>query len=219
VAPATTVRQAAAQPANTLAAYRNQVSIAYLPTSGACFNYVAATPGCLAYSSVALQAAGAAPGGEVTVGGFKFQWPDSTSGQPDSVAPAGQTIPITAPLGTNTVAILGASEQGQTTGLSSTVVELHYAGAQDGTETTVQEVSFPNWDGLVNNTSTTAAPNELRSDFEILNSTTPAAAPASAYAVIVPVDPSRRLVSVAFADTDPSIRMFDVQPATIGNGS
>ena len=215
----TTVKQAAAQPPNTLEVYRNQVSIAYLPTSGACFNYVAATPGCLAYSSVALQADGAIPGSEVTVGGFKFQWPNTMSGRSDSVAPAGQTIPVTAPLGTNTVAILGASEQGQTTGGSSTVVELHYAGAQDGTETTVEEVSFPNWDGLVNNTSTTAATNELRSDFEMLNSTTPVAVPASVYAVTVPIDPTRKLVSVTFADTDPSIRMFDLQPATTSIGS
>ena len=74
-------------------------------------------------------------------------------------------------------------------------------------------MSFPNWNGLVNNTSATAAPNELRSDSEILNSTVPVPAPASAYAVTVPVDPTRQLVSVTFADTDPSIRMFDLQPA------
>jgi hypothetical protein len=37
------------------------------------------------------------------------------------------------------------------------------------------------------------------------------------YAVTVPVDPTRKLVSIKFADTDPSIRMFDLQTATTGN--
>ena len=215
--PATTVQQATAQPTNTLARYRNQVSIASLPTSGACFSPVAATPGCLAYSSVALQAAGATPGGEVTVGGFKFQWPNTSSGQPDSVSPAGQAIPVTAPVGTNTLAILGAAEQGETTGPASTVVDLHYASARGRTDTDVQEVSFPNWDGLVVNGSATAASNELRSDSAILNSTVPVATPASVYAITVPVDPTRRLTSITFADTDPSIRMFDVQAASAGS--
>ena len=154
----------------------------------------------------------------MTVGGFNFQWPNTASGQPDSVSPAGQTIPVEAPLGTNAVAILGAAEQRQTTGPSATVVELRYAGAQDGTDTTVQELAFPNWDGLINNTSATAAPNELRSDSAILNSTTPVPAPASAYAITVPVDPTRRLASITFADTDPSIRMFDLQAVTTGKG-
>jgi poly(hydroxyalkanoate) depolymerase family esterase len=216
---ATAVRQATAVPTNTLASYRNQVSIAYLPTSGACFSYVAATPGCLAYSSAALQAVGVTPGGEMTVGGFKFEWPDTASGQPDSVSPAGQTIPVTAPAGTNTLAILGAAEQGETTGPSSTVVDLHYAGAQGGIDTQVQELSFSNWDGLLVNASATAASNELRSDFAVLNSTVPVATPASVYAITVPVNPTRRLVSITFADTDPSIRMFDLQPATTGDGS
>ena len=40
--------------------------------------------------------------------------------------------------------------------------------------------------------------------------------PGGVYAVTAPVDPARKLVSVTFADTDPSIRMFDLQPATTG---
>jgi hypothetical protein len=43
------------------------------------------------------------------------------------------------------------------------------------------------------------------------------AEPSSAYAVTVPVDPTRRLVSVTFANTDPSVRMFDLQTAAPGN--
>jgi poly(hydroxyalkanoate) depolymerase family esterase len=205
--------QQAAQPVNTLAAYRNQVSIAYLPTSGACFSHVAATPGCLAYSSVALQAAGVTPGSEVTVGGFKFQWPNTASGQADSVSPAGQTIPVTAPPGTNTLAILGAAEQRGNTGPSSTVVDLHYASTRGRQDTDVEELSLPNWDGLVVNGSATAASNELRSDSAVLNSTVPVATPASVYAITVPVDPTRRLISITFAYTNPSIRMFDLQTA------
>jgi hypothetical protein len=217
--PVTSVQQTAA-PANTLKAYRNEVSIAYLPTSGACFTPVQNTSGCLAYSSVALQAAGATPGGEVTVGGFDFQWPDTSSEQPDSVSPAGQTVPVKAPVGTNIVAILGAAEQGQTTSSSYTVVDLHYASARNGRDTDFQEVSFPDWSGLIadaaNDGSASAQSNELRSDFAVLNSTVPVTDPASVYAMAVPVDPTRKLVSVTFPDTDPSIRMFDLQPATTG---
>ena len=208
------VKQASAQPANAVERYLNQVSVAAVPTSGACFEPVVETPGCLAYSSVALQSAGATSGNEVNVGGFSFQWPVPASGN-DSVSPAGQTIPVSAPSGTNTVAILGASEQGQTTGESSTIVDLHYAGGA----TDVTEVSFPNWDGLVNNGSSTPAANELRSAAAALNSTALVATPASVYAITVPVDPTRHLVSVTFADTDPSIRIFDLQPATTGGNS
>ncbi len=211
--------QQAAQPANTLAAHRNQISIAYLPASGACFSPVAATPGCLAYSSVALQAAGATPGNEVTVGGFKFQWPNTSSGQPDSVSPAGQTVPVNAPAGSNAIAILGAAEQGESTGPSSTVVDLHYASPPGRTDSDVEEVSFPNWDGVVNNASASPAANQLRSNFGVLNSTVPVGTPVSVYAITVPVDPTKRLVSITFADTDPSIRMFDLQPATITGAS
>jgi hypothetical protein len=146
--PVTSVQQTAS-PANTLTAYRNEVSIAYLPTSGACFTPVQNTSGCLAYSAVALKAAGATPGGEVTVGGFNFRWPDTSSGQRDSMSPAGQTIPVTAPLGTNTVAILGAAEQGQTTSASYTVVDVHYTSARNGQDTDVQELSIPDWSGLI----------------------------------------------------------------------
>jgi hypothetical protein len=130
------------------------------------------------------------------------------------VSPAGQTIPLNAPTGSNAIAILGAAEQGETTGPSSTVIDLHYASAHGRTDTNVQEVSFPNWDGLVVDGSATAASNELRSDAAVLNSTAPVATPASVYAITVPVDPSRQLASITFADTDPSIRMFDLQPAT-----
>ena len=114
---------------------------------------------------------------------------------------------------------LGAAQQGGTTGLASTVVDLHYASTRNGQDTDVQEVSFPNWDGLVVDGSATAASNEVRSYSAALNSTVPVATPASVYAITVPVDPNRQLVSVTFPDTDPSIRMFDLQPATTGGGS
>jgi hypothetical protein len=204
-------------PDNTLTRYRNEVSIAYSPTSRACVSQLQNTGACRAYSSIALRAAGVTPGGEVTVGGFTFQWPNTSSGQPDSVSPARQSIAVRAPLGTNVVAILGATDARLTTASEATVVELRYAGrhASVGSVETV----FPDWDGLiagaVNDGSLTPEPSELRSDFQVLNSTVPVADPASVYAVTVPVDPTRRLVSVTFADTDPSIRMFDLQPATV----
>ncbi|MGW5473878.1 GH92 family glycosyl hydrolase [Streptomyces chartreusis] len=49
------------------------------------------------YSRQALAEAGLTPGGQGTVGGLAFTWPDSPSGRPDNVAAAGQTIELASP--------------------------------------------------------------------------------------------------------------------------
>ncbi|MGW4755625.1 GH92 family glycosyl hydrolase [Streptomyces chartreusis] len=49
------------------------------------------------YSRQALAEAGLAPGGQGTVGGLAFTWPDSPSGRPDNVSAAGQTIELASP--------------------------------------------------------------------------------------------------------------------------
>ncbi|MEU5086179.1 GH92 family glycosyl hydrolase [Streptomyces sp. NPDC021356] len=49
------------------------------------------------YSRQALAAAGLTPGGQGTVDGLAFTWPDSPSGRPDNVSAAGQTITLSAP--------------------------------------------------------------------------------------------------------------------------
>lgn len=49
------------------------------------------------YSRQALAEAGLTPGGQGTVGGLAFTWPDSPSGRPDNVSAAGQTIELASP--------------------------------------------------------------------------------------------------------------------------
>lgn len=51
------------------------------------------------YSRRALAEAGLTPGGQGTVGGLAFTWPDSPSGRPDNVSAAGQTIELASPAG------------------------------------------------------------------------------------------------------------------------
>lgn len=49
------------------------------------------------YSRQALAAAGLTPGGQGTVGGLAFTWPDSPNGRPDNVSAAGQTVELAEP--------------------------------------------------------------------------------------------------------------------------
>ncbi|MFD5862511.1 GH92 family glycosyl hydrolase [Streptomyces chartreusis] len=49
------------------------------------------------YSRQALAEAGLTPGGQGTVGGLAFIWPDSPGGRPDNVSAAGQTIELASP--------------------------------------------------------------------------------------------------------------------------
>ncbi|MFE6939074.1 GH92 family glycosyl hydrolase [Streptomyces chartreusis] len=49
------------------------------------------------YSRQALAEAGLEPGGQGTVGGLAFTWPDSPGGRPDNVSAAGQTIELASP--------------------------------------------------------------------------------------------------------------------------
>ncbi|MFE1862691.1 GH92 family glycosyl hydrolase [Streptomyces anandii] len=49
------------------------------------------------YSRQALAAAGLTPGGQGTVDGLPFTWPNSPAGRPDNASASGQTIQLTAP--------------------------------------------------------------------------------------------------------------------------
>jgi hypothetical protein len=210
-------QQAFAAPVNSLVGHRNQISISYDPTSNACVapgfsRFGAPTPNepdCFSYSGIALQAAGATPGSDVKVGGFDFQWPNTTSGQPDSLSPDGQTVPVNAPLGTDTLALLDAS--GNTA--QSSEIDLNYTTPDcNGQTTDQQSASFPDWWGPVQ-----AAANELQSPFELYGNAVVLPVQTGVYAVQVPVDPTRKLVSVTFPGHVYVLRVFDVQPATTGN--
>ena len=60
------------------------------------------------YSSQALAAAGASPGGSVSFNGIQFSWPDGKLGL-DNMVSQGQTITLAKPQAAGTLAILGSS--------------------------------------------------------------------------------------------------------------
>jgi hypothetical protein len=202
---------AAAAPVNGLAGVFNKVSITYLPTSGACFDNVQGAGQCLSYSAVALQLAGATPGADVKVGGIDFAWPNTSSGQNDSMTPNGQTIKVSPPAGTNTLALLGASHNGPV----STEVDLTYSTPDSsGSYTSAEFVNAPDWwaiTGSLGSPGQGAGPNELRTAFQMAGNAVPVPVAVSVYAMTVPVDPARQLVSVAFPGAVPSIAFFDLQ--------
>ena len=127
----------------------NQLYVAYGSLAGA-FNAISITDratatagnfdgGGASFSADALAAAGATPGGTVTVGtgdtAIEYRWPEPI-GTPNSVAPAGQTIALSGQ-GTH-LALLASAASG---GGVNPELELHYT---DGT-TSKQAVYFPNW--------------------------------------------------------------------------
>ncbi|WP_233573688.1 GH92 family glycosyl hydrolase [Amycolatopsis panacis] len=65
------------------------------------------------YSSDALAAAGAKPGGTVTSDGLKFTWPSYPVGDPDNAVAAGQTVNVT---GSGKLALLGSASNGNSQG-------------------------------------------------------------------------------------------------------
>lgn len=72
--------------------------------------------GCCSYSFQALQAAGVTPGGTVTFNGVNFTWPNVPAGQLDNYVAQGQTIAVPAGSNENTVAFLGAANNGNASG-------------------------------------------------------------------------------------------------------
>jgi predicted alpha-1,2-mannosidase len=75
------------------------------------------------YSQQALAADGFSPGQAVTVNGVTFTWPLPTGGYPDNTTAQGQTVTVDAPAGTQTLAFLGAANNGPVTA----PLTLHYS--------------------------------------------------------------------------------------------
>ena len=104
--------------------------------------------------------------------------------------PDGQTIAVNTASSTSTLALLGASHNGPV----STQIKLTYSTPDSGgSYSSVQIVSVPDWWPLTT-ASVTTGPNELRSAFQMVDSTAPVPVAASVYAFKVPVDASRQRV-------------------------
>ena len=81
------------------------------------------------YSTQALAAAGATPGGKVTAGGITYTWPNVPAAQPDNVTVGGQTIPIASPAGATKLGFLGSAYNAGTSGSSGTVTVTYTDGS------------------------------------------------------------------------------------------
>ncbi|WP_445527343.1 GH92 family glycosyl hydrolase [Streptomyces cyslabdanicus] len=87
------------------------------------------------YSRQALAAAGLTPGGQGTVDGLAFTWPDSPSGRPDNASAAGQSIELATPAAR--LSFVGSAVNGN----QQTKATVTYT---DGTTGTV-DLSFTDW--------------------------------------------------------------------------
>ncbi|MFB7597946.1 GH92 family glycosyl hydrolase [Streptomyces sp. NPDC056160] len=87
------------------------------------------------YSRQALAAAGLTPGGQGTVDGLAFTWPDSPSGRPDNVSAAGQTISLSAPA--SALSFVGSAVNGNQQAKATVTYT-------DGTTATT-DLSFTDW--------------------------------------------------------------------------
>ncbi|MFF1725202.1 GH92 family glycosyl hydrolase [Streptomyces sviceus] len=87
------------------------------------------------YSRQALEAAGVTPGGQGTVGGLSFTWPNSPSGRPDNATAAGQTVQLQQPAGQ--LSFIGSAVNGNQQNQATVTYT-------DGSTGTV-ELSFTDW--------------------------------------------------------------------------
>ncbi len=100
------------------------------------------------YSAQALSAAGASPGGTVTVDGIGYTWPSAAACQPDNILAAGQKILVHGSAGATTLGFLGSSGNGSAGG----PVTVTYT---DGTSQTSQ-LYFGDWAQNASNGDITA---------------------------------------------------------------
>jgi predicted alpha-1,2-mannosidase len=100
------------------------------------------------YSAQALVAAGASPGGTVTVDGLSYAWPAAQACQPDNILAAGQKILVHGAAGATKLGFLGSSGNGSGQG----PVTVTYT---DGTSQTSQ-LFFGDWAQAASNGNTTA---------------------------------------------------------------
>jgi predicted alpha-1,2-mannosidase len=92
------------------------------------------------YSANALAAAGVTPGSTLTVGGVSYTWPDERPGTPDSIAAAGQVIPLSLPAGATKIGLLGSAVNAGSGGVTATMTVRY-------TDRTTEEipVTFADW--------------------------------------------------------------------------
>ncbi|WP_328898616.1 GH92 family glycosyl hydrolase [Streptomyces sp. NBC_00441] len=154
---------------------------------------------------------GLAPGQDVTVDGIGYRWPDAAPGNPDNINAHGQTVTVHAPPGQRRLGLLGAGNEGASTG----DVTVHYT---DGT-TRRTSVTLGDWhlDGATAPPpgNTAAATMPVRQ----MAGGTPEKMTVYIWATSVPVDPHRTVASVTLPErtTGGQMHVFAVGVGEAGN--
>jgi predicted alpha-1,2-mannosidase len=144
------------------------------------------------YSETALAADGFGAGQSATVNGVTFAWPvDAGTGYPDNTTPDGQTVTVNASSGTQTLAFLGSSADGDGTG----VITLNYS---DGTSQQywlgMSDWTLGGGNGSVGYGNVTAATTAYRDCPSCTGGQQ--AVPTYVFEASVPVNPGKTLTSV-----------------------
>src|SRR5208282_1193778 len=132
------------------------------------------------YSAQALAAgtpAALTPGGQVTIGGTTFTWPDVPAGSLDNVVANGQTVAVTGS-GTD-LGLLGASQNGTATG----TITVNYTDGSSQSFT----LNMADWYA-----NAPAAGSQILTTTSSWNQSTPTGAhPVSVYFASVPLEPGK----------------------------
>jgi hypothetical protein len=110
----------------------NNIGIANDGSAGANFD-----GGGYAYSAQALSAAHVSPGSQISAAGKTFTWPNTAAGTADNYQAAGQTVTVSGPGNSGSIAFLGAATNGPSTGTATVKFT-------DGTTQNVS-LSFSDW--------------------------------------------------------------------------
>ena len=191
----------------SLSSLRNNTGIFQDPRSNANFDGVG-----YAYSSVALRAGGAAPGGTVNADGFAFTWPTTASGVADNVVARGQTVQLEGAAGKSALGFLTAADHGPSTG--TFLLNYEYTDAQGVTRTTSVEHGLTISDWTLNGGGAQASPGNttaITTPFRIMLGAAPDPTKAYVFAASVPIEAGKTLKSVTLpAGTSGSIHIFDI---------
>ncbi|MER7837896.1 lectin [Streptomyces sp. NPDC096040] len=152
-----------------------------------------------AFSQNALSAAGVTSGSTLTVDGISYAWPTVTSGQPDNLEMAGQTIPMPAGTSGASLGLLGAATNAPTNGkgVSGTLTVTY----TDGT-TAQATVGFPDW--TLNGGGSKPLPGDTTAVTTAYRNTGSGGrdnVKTYVFATKVPLDPSKQVASVTLPVT------------------
>jgi len=152
-----------------------------------------------AFSQNALSAAGVTSGSALTVDGISYNWPTVTSGQPDNLEMAGQTIPVPAGTTGSSLGLLGTATNAPTdgSGVSGSLTVTY----TDGTSTQAT-IGFSDWTLNAGSSKPLTGETEaVTTGYRNTGSGGKDTVKAYVFAMKVPLDPSKQVASITLPVT------------------